>query len=278
MARYAVGDIQGCYDPLMKLLDQVDFDPNSDTLMCVGDLVNRGPKSLKTVRFLMSLGDSCETVLGNHDIHLLAMIYQVREIRPNDTLKKLLSAPDLPEITGWLRTRPLLIQNKKDKSLLCHAGIYPWWTLEQSLVLAKEVEDIFSNESNATDLLKKIYSNSPSIWSDDLGRIRRARFIINAFTRMRFCSPRGHLNLSESGYKNVGRKNRIPWFEYLNPSLDDYRVIFGHWSALGLLNRPNALCLDTGYVWGRKMTLVKLPNKPTNKKIKKRHFTFTAFE
>ena len=276
MARYAVGDLQGCYDPLRRLLDEVQFDPANDSLVCVGDLVNRGDKSLKTLRFLISLGDSCETVLGNHDIHLLAMIYAIRKPKPNDTLHKILKAPDLQELTAWLRTRPLLIQDKTDKTLVCHAGIYPWWSKKKALARAKEVESIFADEVSCEKLLNKIYSNSPSRWSQGMGKTQRARFIINAFTRMRLCSPRGHLNLSESGYRGVTNKNRIPWFEFYNPGLKDYRVIFGHWSALGFLNRANVLCLDTGYVWGREMTLVKLPVKPTGKKLKpQRIFTTT---
>lgn len=268
MADYAIGDIQGCYDPLMRLLDKVQFDPEHDKLHCVGDLVNRGPKSLKTLRFLMSLGGSCNAVLGNHDIHLLAMVYGIRSPRPNDTLTKLLAAPDLVEIADWLRSLPLLYQNKKNRTLICHAGIYPWWSRKQALERASEVETIFADEGRCITLLEKIYSNSPSKWSNDLGQIRRARFIINAFTRMRFCSPNGHLNLSESGYKGFSRVNRIPWFDFHNPSLDDYRVVFGHWSALGFLNRPQTLCLDSGYVWGREMTMVKLPKKRSAKKIK----------
>lgn len=271
MAQYAVGDIQGCYDPLVRLLDRVQFDPAEDTLVCVGDLVNRGPKSLKTIRFLKSLGASCTAVLGNHDIHLLAMIYGVRTPKPNDTLHKILRASDLQELTVWLRSRPLLVRDKTNKTLVCHAGIYPWWNIQQALDRAAEVESIFSNEQQCIKLLKKIYSNSPSRWSEDLGQTRRARFIINAFTRMRFCSPRGHLNLSESGYSGVGRKNRVPWFEFYNPGLENYRVVFGHWSALGFLNKPQYLCLDSGFVWGRDMTMVKLPNKPKFKKIPKRN-------
>jgi len=271
MACYAVGDLQGCYDPLQRLLEEVNFDPADDTLLCVGDLVNRGPKSLKVIRFLRSLGASCEVVLGNHDIHLLAMIYGIRQPKPNDTLTKVLDSFDVDETALWLRTRPLLIQKKANKTLICHAGIYPWWTRKQALNRAREVEALFADETKCIALLKKIYSNSPSKWSKDLGKTRRARFIINAFTRMRFCSPRGHLNLMESGYKGVGRKNRIPWFDYHNPGLGDYRVIFGHWSALGFLNTPQALCLDTGFVWGREMTMVKLPDVFNGKIISKKN-------
>jgi bis(5'-nucleosyl)-tetraphosphatase (symmetrical) len=274
MSIYAVGDIQGCYDPLAKLLDTVNFDPSTDALWCVGDLVNRGPKSLKVLRLLKSLEDSCVAVLGNHDIHLLSMIYGVRTPKASDSLTKVLSASDLPEITQWLRQRPLMVLNKTNRTILSHAGVYPWWTWREAKNLAEEVEKVFANEQTCINLLKKIYSNSPSKWSADLGKTRRYRFTINAFTRMRFCSPRGHLNLSESGYFGLRRKDRIPWYEFFNPGLEDYRVIFGHWSALGFVNEPRRLCLDTGYVWGREMTMVRLSetaDDPANiKKIKKR--------
>ncbi|RBP53755.1 symmetrical bis(5'-nucleosyl)-tetraphosphatase [Arenicella xantha] len=259
MAYYAVGDIQGCYDPLARLLEQVNFDPSIDTLWCVGDMVNRGPKSLKTIRLLKSLEKQCVTVLGNHDIHLLAMLYGVREPRPGDTLKKILNAPDASEIADWLRNRPLLAVDPKRKLVMSHAGIYPWWTLEQAQERALDVEKVFQKEYKCIKLLHQIYSNTPSRWSDDLGKVQRRRFTINSFTRMRFCSPKGHLNLVESGFSGKRRKNRLPWFEYDNPSLIDYRVIFGHWSALGLLNTGDFLGLDTGCVWGKDLTMAKIP-------------------
>lgn len=267
MAYYAVGDIQGCYDPLMRLLDQVKFDPNKDTLHCVGDLVNRGPKSLKVLRFLKSLDNQCVTVLGNHDIHLLAMLYGIREPRGSDTLSKTLDAHDATEIAGWLRNQPLMVVNESRRFVMAHAGIYPWWTLNQSIDNANFVEKHFRDEDKCIKLLKKIYSNNPTKWSDDLSKTQRARFTINAFTRMRFCSPKGHLNFTESGYKGKLRKNRKPWFTFNNNSFADYRVIFGHWSALGLLNTPQHLALDTGCVWGNHMTLAKIPKKQ-NKGVK----------
>lgn len=267
MAYYAVGDIQGCYDPLVKLLDRVNFDQSTDTLLCVGDLVNRGPKSLKVLRFLKSLDKQCITVLGNHDIHLLAMVYGIREPRSSDTLHKILKAPDLQDLADWLRSKPLLYTNEKRKLLMAHAGIYPWWSLSEAQKNASNVEKQFRNEENCIQLLKKIYSNNPSKWSSDLSNTNKARFTINAFTRMRFCSPKGHLNFTESGFTNKSRKNRVPWFEISNPSVNDYRIIFGHWSALGLLNTPTHLALDTGCVWGNHMTFAKIPKK-SNKKIK----------
>lgn len=271
MAQYAVGDLQGCYDPLVKLLDQVNFDPSQDTLSCVGDLVNRGPKSLKVLRFLMSMGESCETVLGNHDIHLLAMIYGIRTPRPNDTLDKILNAPDLAELTTWLREKPLVIQNKRNKTLLCHAGIYPWWTRKQALKRARKVERLFADEPRCVTLLSKIYSNTPSRWKQKLSKTKKARFTINAFTRMRFCHTTGHMNFDESGYLGVARPDLQPWFNCPNPSLDNYRVVFGHWSALGFVNQPQFLCLDSGYVWGRDMTMVRLPDRVSSSKIDDHH-------
>lgn len=266
MAHYAIGDIQGCYDPLAKLLDQVNFDTAKDTLLCVGDLVNRGPKSLKTLRLLKSLENQCVTVLGNHDIHLLSMMYGVRTPRPNDTLTKVLEAHDADELALWLRQKPLVVVNEKRKFVLCHAGIYPWWTLEEATKHAKDVQTIFQNESKCIKLLERIYSNQPSKWKDNLGKVQRRRFTINAFTRMRFCSPKGHLNLTEAGFSGKSRKNRLPWFQFTNASLADYRVIFGHWSALGLMNTSNHLALDTGCVWGREMTMARIP-KSSNKPV-----------
>lgn len=266
MAHYVVGDIQGCYDPLVRLLNQVNFDQSHDTLYCVGDLVNRGPKSLKTIRLLKSLGNQCISVLGNHDIHLLALMYGVREHRSSDTLKKIIDAPDAQEIADWLRNLPLLYTNEPRKFLMCHAGIYPWWTLKQAQQHALDVEEAFQHEASCVELLKRIYNNNPTKWSQDLGDIRQKRFTINAFTRMRFCSPKGHLNFSVSGYKGKISKNRIPWFSVPNKSTQDYRTIFGHWSALGLLNTSLHLGLDTGCVWGKEMTMAKIPKK-LNEKI-----------
>ena len=267
MAIYAVGDIQGCYEPLSILLDKVNFDQSKDCLLCVGDLVNRGPHNLKVLRLLKSLDKQCVSVLGNHDIHFLSIAYGVRTPRASDTFDKLLRVPDLQELCDWLRHRPLLAFNHKRKYALCHAGIYPWWNRQQAIDLAKEVEDDFKDELLCVKLLRKIYSNQPSKWSNTLGKTRRKRFTINAFTRMRFCSPKGHLNLVESGFRGKGRKNRLPWFEVYNEDFEDYRIIFGHWSALGLLNTRQHLCLDSGYVWGRHMTMAKIPKNP-EKRVK----------
>ena len=171
------------------------------------------------------------------------------------------------ELINWLRQNPLLVVNEDRKFVMAHAGIYPWWTLKKAMKRANKVETLFRDEESCITLLKKIYSNHPSRWSKDLNKVQKARFTINVFTRMRFCSPKKHLNFSESGYKGKLRKNRLPWFDFDNASLDDYRIIFGHWSALGLLNTRQHLALDTGCVWGRHMTMAKIPKDP-DKKIK----------
>lgn len=269
MATYAVGDIQGCYKPLARLLDKINFDQSKDTLICVGDLVNRGPDSLSVLRLLKSLENQCVTVLGNHDIHLLAMIYGIRTPRPNDTLDAVLNAPDVSELAFWLRQKQLMFVDQQRKTVVCHAGIYPWWSLEEAQSYSREVSDVLVQEEHCIELLKRVYSNSPKRWDNNLKGFVRLRFIINAFTRMRFCSPKGNLNLTESGFSGKCRKDRLPWFEFDNPHLEGYRVVFGHWSALGLLNTPTILCLDTGCVWDRHMTLAKIPKRPKNKKIKR---------
>jgi bis(5'-nucleosyl)-tetraphosphatase (symmetrical) len=194
------------------------------------------------------------------------MLYGVRDPRPSDTLQKILDADDASDIADWLRSRPLLVVDESRKLVMSHAGIYPWWSLEQAQLHARDVEKIFRKEYKCIKLLHQIYSNIPSKWSDNLDKVQSRRFTINAFTRMRFCSPKGHLNLVESGFSGKRRKNRLPWFEFNNPSLENYRVVFGHWSALGLLNTENYLALDTGCVWGKELTLAKIP-KTTRKPI-----------
>ena len=261
MALYAIGDIQGCYDPLARLLDAVNFDSSKDTLYCVGDLVNRGSDSLGVVKLLKSLKNQCVTVLGNHDIHLLSMFYGVRKYRHRDTFEDIINDSSAADITQWLRQQPLMVVNQEHGFIMAHAGIYPWWTLAQAQARAADVQQCLRDEDKCIKLLKRIYNNKPTRWSEDLGKIKRRRFTINAFTRMRFVSPQGHLNFSKSDFDGKPHKNRVPWFEINNPSTGQYRIIFGHWSALGLLDTPQHLCLDTGYVWGRHMTMARI-DKP----------------
>ena len=261
MPVYAVGDIQGCYKPLAKLLDKVNFDSAEDTLYCVGDLVNRGPDSLEVLRLLKSMGKSCKTVLGNHDLHLLSIAYGVRDLRAGDTLKKVLKADDAGELIDWLRNQPLLIRNKKHKFAVAHAGIYPFWNLKEARQYAKEVEEVLKNEKLIISLLKKMYGNTPEVWKDSLSKWKRQRFIINSFTRMRFCHQKGKLNLMEKGSPPCKNNKIHPWYELMQSDMDGYKIVFGHWSSLGFLETKQVLALDTGCVWGGPLTMVRLDAK-----------------
>ena len=261
MAVYAIGDIQGCYDPFRRLLDRIRFDPGKDTLWLVGDLVNRGPKSLKTLRFVRSLEDSVVTVLGNHDLHLLALASgSIEPSKRFATLDKTLAAPELDEIVDWLRTRPLAHYDPDLDTLLVHAGIYPTWSVSKTLARAAEVEAALLGRNYAR-FLGAMYGNTPWLWSSKLSGSRRLRFIVNTFTRMRMITATGRLNFSHSGSPYTARKNLMPWFAYPKPGWGETRIVFGHWSALGLVALPELLSLDTGCVWGRQLTAARIDSK-----------------
>jgi bis(5'-nucleosyl)-tetraphosphatase (symmetrical) len=261
VAVYAIGDLQGCYDPFRRLLDEIRFDPQEDTLWLTGDLVNRGPKSLKTLRFVKSLGDSVINVLGNHDLHLLALdAGMVRYGKRFNTLQKLLDAPDCGELCRWLRHRPMAHYDDQLDTLLVHAGTYPWWGVSKTLARAAEVEVALRGD-DYRNVLGKMYGNTPDIWSGRLSGYKRLRFIINCLTRMRYITRAGHLELNFSGSPFRARKGLIPWFDVDNPELGDTRVVFGHWSALGLIVMPDMISLDTGCVWGRQLTAVRIDKR-----------------
>jgi len=261
MATYAIGDIQGCYDPLCRLLDEIGFDADGDTLWLTGDLVNRGPKSLRTLRFVKSLGDSAITVLGNHDLHLLALATGAIDYSPRfETLEKVLAAPDLDDLVDWLRQQPLAHYSKKLDTLLVHAGTLPLWSVKKTLARAAEVEQILQGPKCAT-LLAKMYANRPRKWSGELGGYARLRFIINTLTRMRMLTNKVGLNFSHTGSPWRGRRDLRPWFEFHNSALGRTRIVFGHWSALGLVVLPELVCLDTGCVWGRQLTAMRLDTR-----------------
>ena len=258
MAIYAIGDVQGCYDPLRRLLDLIRFDPEADTLWLTGDLVNRGPKSLKTLRFVHSLGDAAVSVLGNHDLHLLALAMgSVEYSKRFVTLKRLLDAPDLDELVDWLRCRPLVHYDEKLDTLLVHAGVYPYWTVRKALQRAAEVETLLRGKK-AAEVLANMYGNTPWQWSGGLRGNRRLRFIVNTFTRMRMITATGRLNFSHASSPFRARKGLHPWFDDDSPAWGDTRIVFGHWSALGLVALPGLLSLDTGCVWGRQLTAVRI--------------------
>jgi bis(5'-nucleosyl)-tetraphosphatase (symmetrical) len=261
MAVYAIGDIQGCYDPFRRLLDEVSFDPSEDTLWLAGDLVNRGPKSLKTLRFVMNLGDSAISVLGNHDLHLLALeAGTVRYDKRFGSLRKLLDAPDSHELCDWLRHRPMAHYDDDLDTLLVHAGTHPCWSVSKTLDLAAEVEDELRLGDYKT-LLGKMYGDSPSNWSEKLRGYKRLRFIINCMTRMRMVTRTNKLNFAHSGPPWRARKNLLPWYATENSATAGTRVVFGHWSQLGLIVMPNLISLDTGCVWGRQLTAVRLDKR-----------------
>lgn len=261
MAIYAIGDLQGCYDPFRRLLDSIEFDPAADRLWLAGDLVNRGPKSLKTIRYVKSLGDAAVTVLGNHDLHLLALSQGVvRFGKRFESLTRLLDAPDLDEIVDWLRRRPLAYYSTEYDTLLVHAGTHPRWTIKKTLARAAEIEKELRGEDFAA-LLGKMYGNSPAVWSGGLGGYKRLRFIINCLTRMRMLTPDLHLNMAHTGAPWRARRGLKPWFDVDRAAWDGTRIAFGHWSQLGLIVLPDLLSLDTGCVWGRQLTAIRIDTR-----------------
>jgi bis(5'-nucleosyl)-tetraphosphatase (symmetrical) len=261
MAVYAIGDLQGCYDPFRELLDEIDFNPDKDKLWLVGDLVNRGPKSLKTLRFVKSLGDSVINVLGNHDLHLLALASGRRQASNRfRTLQKTLNASDRDELIDWLRHRPLAHYDESLDTLMVHAGTHPQWTVKKTLAYAAEVEKALQAD-NYKKFLGAMYGNSPRAWSGKLRGYDRLRFIVNCLTRMRMMTNKGRLNFAHSGPPFQARKGLVAWFEVDGAAWWGTRVVFGHWSALGLVVLPDLICLDTGCIWGRQLTAVRLDRK-----------------
>jgi bis(5'-nucleosyl)-tetraphosphatase (symmetrical) len=262
MSTYAIGDLQGCYDPFRKLLDKLKFDPSKDTLWLTGDLVNRGPKSLKSIRFVKSLGDTAITVLGNHDLHLLALAHDVNysDERYN-SLWKILGADDGDELLDWLRSRPLAHYSKELNTLMVHAGIPPQWTVKKTLRRAAEVESVLRGD-DYYKFLKRMYGDRPNRWSGKLRGNPRLRVIVNSLTRMRMIYHDGRLNFTHNGPPANARKGLVPWFDIEEAKWRGTRIVFGHWSALGLIIRPQLIALDTGCVWGRQLTAVRLNKSP----------------
>lgn len=257
MPVYAAGDLQGCLDPLKRLLDKVRFDPAADRLWLVGDLVNRGPRSLETLRFVRALGDSAITVLGNHDLHLLAIHEGVHRVRRRDTVQAILDAPDREQLMDWLRHRPLLHHDAGVQWTLLHAGLPPQWDLETAHACAAEVEAVLRGPEHRL-LLERMYGDEPDLWSDSLEGWDRLRFITNCFTRLRYCTADGHVDMEYKGAPGGQLPHLMPWFAVPGRGSADLRIVFGHWSTLGLYQADNVLCLDTGCVWGQHMTLARL--------------------
>jgi bis(5'-nucleosyl)-tetraphosphatase (symmetrical) len=260
VATYAIGDIQGCYDSLMALLDKIDYDDNHDTLWFAGDLVNRGPKSLKTLRFIKGLGDKAVSVLGNHDLHLLALYFNEDNSRKSDTLEATLNADDSEELMHWLRCLPLVHYDEGLNALMVHAGIPPSWSAKKSLKRSLEVE-AFLQSPDFREFFKVMYGNTPDQWSKSLAGMDRLRAIVNYFTRMRFCTQQGHLDLLTKEGLNKRPEGFSPWFE-LERKAAATRIFFGHWAALeGKADDDNVFALDTGCVWGGKLSCIRLEDE-----------------
>lgn len=259
MAIYAIGDVQGCYSELRQLLEHVSFDPNSDLLWLTGDLVNRGPNNVETLRFVKELGNSAVVVLGNHDLYLLAIAFGGHAIDPGDTFSDVLQSKYCEELCHWLRKRPLI--HALGAYILVHAGIPHIWDRECATSLAFEVEQALRGSDYAY-FLREMFGNQPSLWSGDLEGIDRLRCITNYFTRMRFVKPNGELSFESNLGLEYTPKGSMAWFQY-EPRVTE-SVVFGHWASLnGRTDNSQFIATDTGCVWGRTLTAVRLCDRRT---------------
>lgn len=258
MATFAIGDVQGCFEELRTLLATIGFDEGEDRLWFVGDLVNRGPASLETLRFVRDLGKRCITVLGNHDLHLLALAHGYARRREDDTLDEILAAPDREELLGWLQGQPMI--HAESGYVLVHAGLLPQWDVPKAKALAAEVEATLRGPGHR-EFLAQLYGSRPEYWSDDLQGIDRLRVIVNAMTRIRFCTPDGVMEFQSKGETVNAPAGYLPWFEVPGRKSASDTVICGHWSALGLRTTPNLLALDSGCVWGGRLTAIRLEDR-----------------
>lgn len=259
MATYAVGDIQGCFDSFRRLLDRCAFDPAADRLWLVGDLVNRGPRSLETLRFVRSLGEAAVTVLGNHDLYLLMVAEGGAKYRgKDDTLQEILDAPDSGELLHWIRMQRLF--HREGEYGLVHAGLLPQWTAARAQELAAEVETALRGPSYREFILN-LWGSEPATWSDELTGWARLRVIVNAMTRLRFCTPEGVMEFLTKGEALAAPVGHLPWFEVPGRLSRDSVLVTGHWSALGLRLLPNLLALDSGCLWGGHLTALRLEDR-----------------
>lgn len=255
MTTYAIGDIQGCYFELLELLEKIRFDPRRDQIWFTGDIVNRGPNSLETVRFIKALGDAAVTVLGNHDLHLLSVAAGASKPKHKDTFGDILGAPDRDELLDWLRQRPLLHGN--GEFYLLHAGLPPQWDMETASRCAHEVEQVLRSEQFA-DFFAHMYGDMPAQWSEDLRDWERCRFITNCLTRIRYCDLEGRLDLKEKCQPGRQASTLFPWFKVPGRRSESAKIIFGHWSSLGFYAENGCWCLDTGCLWGGELSALPL--------------------
>jgi bis(5'-nucleosyl)-tetraphosphatase (symmetrical) len=259
LATYAIGDLQGCFTPLEQLLDAIAFDRRRDRLWFVGDLVNRGPDSARCLRFVKDLGEAAVTVLGNHDLHLLCVAEGVHAPGRRDTLQEILSDPKRDELLAWLRNRPLM--HVEGPHVLVHAGILPAWSIAQAQALASEVQEQLRGPGYR-DFLEHMFGDEPRAWHADLAGWDRVRIVVNALTRIRMCDPTGAIAL---GYKGEPGEDApaglVPWFDVPGRRSRDATIFFGHWSALGLHVRDDVVGLDSGCIWGRSLTAIRLEDR-----------------
>lgn len=261
MATYVIGDVQGCLDELKLLLAQIDFNEAFDRLWFCGDLVNRGPNSLGVLRLVRKLSHRCTVVLGNHDIHLLAIVFGDAQVREKDTFKKLLKADDCEKLCMWLRKQPLLHYDPNFNTVLVHAGIPPCWDLKQALSYAAEVSDMLKDKDHLP-FLDNIYGNHPDRWDDELKGWDRIRYITNALTRMRFCNEDGVLHLENKGSPDPKEEGFAPWYILSKQLRNNVNIVFGHWAALNGYTGVNHIdALDTGCVWGNRLTALRLDDR-----------------
>lgn len=263
MAVYAIGDLQGCFDELIKLLDRLNVDPVVDQIWLAGDLVNRGPKSAEVLRFVKNApSDFIKVVLGNHDLHLLANAAGVREYQHRmDTLDPIFAADDSEELLHWLRHQPLFYQDKQLGFSMIHAGLPPQWTLAEAAQRAQEVENVLQGD-DWRDFFPNMYGNKPKRWSADLQGWDRLRFITNCFTRLRYCHEDGALALKFKGAPTDKPAKQRPWFDMPDRLSKHDKIVFGHWSTLGTGQYGNVFSLDSGAVWGDKLTAVRIDTSP----------------
>ncbi len=264
MPTYAIGDVQGCLDELNDVLNEINFDEARDQLWFAGDLVNRGPKSLETLRFVKSL-DNVKTVLGNHELHLLAVANDVRKPHRKDTFDDILDAEDKSELLHWIKQQALLVHENEFNFSLVHAGLPPQWSLKQASDLAKETESLIKSYK-FNDFLKTMYGNEPDIWQENLTGFDRYRYIINCFTRLRYCSAEGQLDFSNKGAPGTQSESLIPWYSHPGRKSKENKFLFGHWSTVHLatdknFRQWNAFPLDKGCLWGGDLMALRLEDE-----------------
>ena len=252
---WAIGDLQGCLDCLLRLLPQL---PGDARLWMPGDLVNRGPRSLDSLRWAMAQGERLAVVLGNHDLHLLAVAAGIRRAHRTDTLEDILAAPDRDALIDWVRSRPLA--HFEHGWLMVHAGVLPQWSVERTLELADEVHRMLAGP-RWLDFLREMYGNEPAEWSDSLRGHDRLRVVVNALTRIRFCTPAGRMDFAAKEGLDHAPAGYLPWFEVPGRASAGTPIVFGHWAALGFMDRPDLLAIDTGCVWGRELTAARLSDR-----------------